>query len=372
MLRMRAERGMSVFSALLALGLAGAMLVVGIRMSEEWSHGRRHAAAARDLTVLARAARAHAANALNAMRASAILQGGMREVGVAAIAADGWLDAGFPSTNALGQSYRVFHRVAGTDGLNVLVTTVTPSGIDVGYRLDAAHDGAGDIFVGVVDALEPRRLRGPAIDVEVEPFQIAFGEPSVGETGAIAGLTMRSVYGSELHRLAVAGFAEANTMATDLLMGGHDILQAGLIDTASAAIAEDLTVLGGLEVAEELTVGQQLTVIGETTFMGDLRAHEGVFEDVLVSDSGDVDGVIRATSIDVADEVSATTVRATSAMTAPSVSAADLHAGQVVSEAIRSDDIQARVVRSQLLHGRTVTGETGVYRRLITGGCTGC
>ena len=372
MLRMRAERGLSVFSALLALGLSGAMLVVGIQISEEWSHGRRHAAAARDLVVLARAARAHAANALDAMRSDARIRGGMREVDVATIVSDGWLDRGFPLTNALGQSYRVFHRVSGTDGLNVLVTTVTPSGIDVGYRLDAAYDGAGDIFVGVVDALEPRRLRGPAIDAEVEPYQVAFGEPSVGETGAIAGLTMRSVYGSELHRLEVAGYPDANKMETDLVMGGHDILEAGLIDTTDAVIANDLTLLGGLEVAEQLIVGQRLEVAGEATFEGNLRAREGVFEDVLVSDAGDVEDVIRATSLDIVGEVSAQTVRATSAMTAPSVSTTELHAAQVVSEAVRSDDIQARELRSQLLHGRTVTGDTGVYRLLITGGCTGC
>ena len=124
--------------------------------------------------------------------------------------------------------------------------------------------------------------------------------------------------------------------------------------------------------AEQLIVGQRLEVVGEATFNGNLRAREGVFEDVLVSDAGDVEDAIRATSFEIDGEVSARTVRATSAMTAPSVSTAELHAAQVVSEAVRSDDIQARELRSQLLHGRTVTGDTGVYRRLITGGCTGC
>ena len=368
---MRAVRGLSVFSALLALGLAGAMLLVAMRYAEEWSHARRHAAAARDLVVLARAARAHAANAFHGMREGASTHGGIREIAVATIEARGWLSPGFPTTNALGQSYRVFHRSVGTDGLNVLVTTVTPAEIDVGYRLGAGYEGAGDIFVGVVDALEPQRLRGPALDAEVEPYQLAFGEPSVGETGAIAGLTRRSVYGSELHRTAVLDHPEYNRMETDLLMGGHDVLGAGRIEMDTAEVANDLKVLGGLEVGEELTVGQRLEVIGQSTFGGNLAASEGNF-DVLVSNSGDVHDEILARSIEVGGDVSAEIVRATSAITAPRVSTTDLHARNVVADRVSSDEIVAREVRSRLVRGATVEGETGIFRQIVTGGCTGC
>ena len=368
---MRAVRGFSVVSALLALGLAGAMLVVAMRYAEEWAHGRRHAAAARDLVVLARAARTHAANALDAMRTLASERGGMREITVAMIEDSGWLSAGFPTTNALGQSYRVFHRIVGTDGLDVLVTTVTPAEIDVGYRLDADYEGAGDIFVGVVDALEPQRLRGPALDAEVEPYQLAFGEPSVGETGAIAGLTRRSVYGSELHRLAVPDHPEYSEMETDLVMGGHDVLGARRIEMDTAEVANDLEVLGGLIVAETLTVGRRLRVEGESTFMGDLEARQGVFT-VLVSDSGRIENEIRALSMEVEGRVNAPIVRAESAIGAPRISTTDLHAENVVATRVSSDEIEAREVRSRLVRATTVGGDTGVYRQVITEGCTGC
>ena len=347
--------------------------MVAMRYAEEWSHGRRHAAAARDLVVLARAARAHAANSFNDMLEVASIAGGMREVAIATIETDGWLSAGFPATNALGQGYRVFHRKLGSDDLDVLVTTVTPAGVDVGYRRDTGYEGADDVFLGVVDTLKPRRLRGPALDADVEPYQLEFGEPSVGETGAIARLTMESVYGSELHRVPAPGHPVANAMETDLVMGGNDILGAGRIETTTATVTDDLTVLGGLEVAERLVVGQLLEVAGESTFQGDLEVlGSGTFRDVLVSGSADVRNEITALSMDVSGELSAESVRASSAIRAPLVSATELQATQVVAEDVRADDIQARELRSELVRAVTVEGHTGVYRRIHTGGCTGC
>ena len=362
---------MNVFSALLAIGLLGGIFVVATQYLEEWGFSRRHAAAERDMVVLARAARAHAANDLQAMRA-ATGSLGLREVTVSTIQTDGWLPAGFRSTNSLGQGWRVFHRRTGTDGLEVLVSTVTPAGMDVGYRLDAGYEGDREIFVGAVDPLEPLRLRGPGIDALVSAYQGQFGEPSVGEKGALASLTMRSVYGSELHRVAVPGRPEANVMETDLVIAGHDIVGAGHIESIEAEIADEVRVLGGLEVVNTLTVGQRLRVTGESTFEGNLEARQGVFSDVVVSDTGDVANEIQALTLDVTGEVSAATVRATVAMTAPEVTATDVNANNVVAQDVRSDDIEAREVRAHLVRGSTVRGTTGVYRRVYTGGCSGC
>ena len=365
------RRGLSIFSALLALALVGLMVVLAVRHVEGWSLAQRHAAAERDLVLLARAARAHAANALDAMR-TATGGTGLREVTLAAITADGWLGTGFRTTNTLGQGYRVFHRRTGTDGLEVLVSTVTPAGTVTGYRPDAGYEGDREIFVGAVDPLETRRLRGPGIDAPVGVYQAEFGEPSVGERGAITHMTMRSVYGSELHRLAIPGRPEANVMETDLVLAGHDLVDAGRIASVEAEVADEVRVLGGLEVVNTLTVGQRLRVTGESTFEGDLEAAQGTFSDVVVSDSGDVTDEIQALTLDVAGEVSANTVRATVSMTAPDVTATDVNARDVVAEDVRSDDIAAREVRAHLVRGSTVRGTTGVYRYIYTGGCSGC
>ena len=368
------QRGFTVFSALLALALFGLMLVSAIRWLEEWSYARRHVSAAQDLVVLARGARAHAANDLEAMR-TATGSLGLREVavtGAGSIQADGWLGSGFRTTNTLGQGYRVFHRRTGTDGLDVLVTTVTPAGLHVGYRLELGFEGGREIFVGVVDDSAATRLRGPAVDADVSGYQAQYGEPSVGESAALTGLTLRSVYGSELHRTVVPGRPEANEMATDLRMAGHDITGAELIESEEAEIADEVRALGGLEVVNTLTVGQRLVVTGESVFQGDLTARDATFAGELVSDSAAVTNDVRAQTLEIAGEVTAATVRATTAMTAPDVTATDVHAQTVVGDAVRSADVRAREVRSHLVRAGTVRGDSGVYRQIHTGSCTGC
>ena len=371
----RRPRGLSVFSALLALALLGVMLVSGVRYLEEWGLTRRHAAAAQDLVVLARAARAHAANDLDAMRAATGLLG-LREVALATLSAEGWLFDGFRTTNALGQSYRVFHRRVGTDGLELLVTTVTPAGTDVGYRLDVGYEGAREIFVGVVDpgamtAAQRGRLLGPAVDADVRLYRAQFGEPSVGETAAITSLTMRSVYGSELHRLQVAGRPEANRMETDLVMGGHDVVGAEHIESVEADISDELRVLGGLEVTE-LLVGQRMTVTGDSEFEGDLRARTGEFLGAVASGSGEITNEIRAQTLDIGDTVTGRTVRASVAMSAPAVTADEVNAARVVADDVRSNDIEALTVQAQLVRGGQVRGDSGVFGQVVTGSCSGC
>ena len=370
-----------MFGAMVALALFGVMLVMAMGYAEEWSHGRRHAAAARDLVVLARAARAHAANDLEDLRASTG-PGGLNEVALAALKSDGWLLSGFRETNALGQGYRVFHRRTGLDGhhsagLDVLVTTQTPAGTDVGYRLDSGYEGGREIFVGVVDpgALEVGdrgRLLGPAVDADVSGYRATYGAPGIGETAALTGLTVGSVYGSELHRVVVDGRPEANRMETDLVMGGNDIVGAQHIETVEAEIVDELRVLGGLEVINELTVGQRLRVVGESVFEGDLTARDGAFSGAVASASGEVRSEIRAQTLTVSGVMTAQTVQATVGMTAPEVTGVDVHATQVVAADVSSDSIEARVVQSQLVNGTTVTGDAGVFGTIHTGSCAGC
>ena len=355
----------------MALGLVGLATVVAVRYMDELAFQRRHVAAAADLVELARAARAHAANRLDDMRAATGALG-LREVLVDTLASEGWLRAGFPRTNDLGQGYRIFHRRVGTDGLDVLVSTVTPAGRNVGYRAEIGYEGAREVFVGAVTPLAPRALRGPAVDAPVVAYQVGFGEPSLGEMAAITNLTARSVYGSELHRVAVPGRPEANVMETNLGLSGNDIVGVGRLESLEVEVAEELRVLGGLEVARTLTVGQRLTVTGESTFGGALEAVEGRFADVLVSDTAEVVRELRAQRAEVAGEVEADVVRATALVTAPRVNADHVQASTVLAQGVRSDDVVAREVRARLVRGNQVRGATGVFGTVYTGSCSGC
>ena len=285
---------------------------------------------------------------------------------------DGWLATGFPTTNPLGQGYRVFHRRTGSDGLDVLVTTVTPAGVVPGYRRVGGYEGGAEIFVGMVDPVATGRLRGPSLDADVSAYQLAFGEPSVGETGAMVGLSVRSVYGSQLHREEIAGHPEANEMQTDLHMGGNDILGVERIESVEMEVAEEVRALGGMEVVANLTVGQRVIVTGDATFGGDLTTRQGVVTDVLQSNSAVITNDVRAASLEVAGTATAETVRATGRMTAPEVTAADVQASNVVAEDLRSDEVEAREIRAWLIRGNTVQGDIGTYRRVYTESCSGC
>ena len=88
-------------------------------------------------------------------------------------------------------------------------------------------------------------------------------------------------------------------METDLVMGGNDIVGAQHIETVEAEIVDELRVLGGLEVINELTVGQRLRVVGESVFEGDLTARDGAFSGAVASASGEVRSEIRAQTLTV-------------------------------------------------------------------------
>ena len=368
---MRQSVGLTVFGSVLALGILGAMVVTGIQYLDQAAFERRQVAAERDLVVLTRAARSHAANSVEAMRA-ATGSVGYREVLLSEIEGDGWLPTGFPTTNAIGQGYRVFHRRIGTDGLDVLVTTVTPAGFEPQYRRVGGYEAGAEIFVGIVDPVATGRLRGASIDADVAGYQAAFGEPSVGETGAMVGLTVRSVYGSQLHRVEVAGHPEANEMQTDLHLGGNDILGVETIESIEMEVAEEVRALGGMEVVGNLMVGQRVIVAGDATFQGDLTARQGIVADVLQSDSAVVTNEVRSASLEVAGTATADTVRATGRMTAPDVTAVDVQATNVVAEDVRSDDVETREARARLVRANSVQGDVGTYRRVYTGSCSGC
>ena len=357
------ERGFTLFEALVATALLG---VLGLGLAayvERLAMERREAAAARDLGTLARAARAHAGQDIGAMRAAAG-GSGLREVALSELEGSGWLHRGFPATNDLGQGYRVFHRRTGGDGLEVLVSTVTPPGEERGLALRAGYEAAADVFVGTVSPAAPARVRGPALDADVSPYQSAFGEPSLGEMAALSALTMRGSYGSQLYRVALTGWAEGNTMRTDLSLGGEDLRGVGALEARTATVEETLEVLGNAEVRQDLMVGREVTVaggieVGGALEVATLRASEGI-----ESASARVHGALQARRASVAEDVEAATLTVDAHLSASSASlgrveARTLRAGEVVSNDIETRDAAVRMLRTG-----TFEADRGIYRSL--------
>ena len=357
------ERGFTLFEALLATALLGVLSLGVLAYVERLGTERRQALAARDLGVLTRAARAHAGQDIGAMRA-ATGASGLREVALTELETAGWLHRGFPATNDLGQGYRVFHRRTGIDGLEVLVSTVTPPGEERGLALRAGYETAPDVFIGTVNPASPARVRGPALDADVSPYQGAFGEPSRGEMAALTALTMRGSYGSQLYRVALEGWAEGNTMRTALSLGGEDLRGVGEIQARAATVEETLAVLGDAAVREDLMVGEEVTVaggmeVGGALEVATLRASAGI-----ESASAQVHGALQARRASVAEGVESATLTVDGQLSAAGASLGRVEARTLRAERVVSDDIETRDAAVRVLRTGTIEAARGTYRSL--------
>ena len=104
-------------------------------------------------------------------------------------------------------------------------------------------------------------------------FQAAFaGAPEAGALATLRRLDHRAVYGDQLYRVAVPGFAGANRMETDLDLGGNDLTGANAVEADTLALESDLTVGGGLTVTADLMVGRALTVSGSAEVAAGITA----------------------------------------------------------------------------------------------------
>ena len=360
---MRREQGFTLFEALLATVLLGVLSLGVSSFVERLGTERREASAARDLSTLARAARAHASQDIGAMR-SADGTSEMREVPFPELEASGWLHRGFPAVNDLGQGYRVFHRQTGSDGLEVLVSTTTPPGEGRDPALRAGYDAGADVFVGIVGPSAPTRVRGPSLDADVSPYQSSFGEPSIGEMAALTELTMRGTYGSQLYRVALTGWEEGNTMRTDLSLGGEDLRGVGTIEARAMSVEETLEVVGNAEVLGDLVVGEELTVGGRMEIDGALEVATLHASGEIESASAQVNGALRTKRASIAENLQTAALTVDEHLSAArasleQVDARNLRAGRVVS-----DDIETRDAAVRTLRTGTIRAEHGTYRSL--------
>ena len=262
----RPSRGLSLFGSLLALGLLGMMVLAAALFFETRMLEERARLAARQLNVLSDAAASHVSSRFPALLAA--IGGGSAELSLATLRAAGALPAGFADVGAMGRGYRVLMLAAGTDALDLVVTQTVPAG-DRGTPWSTAVPASallradGTARLGVVLPDAAGRLAGPAVDADMSAFQAAFGgAPAAGALATLRRLDHRAVYGDQLYRVAVPGFAEANRMETDLDLGGNDLTGAGTVEAETLTLESDLTVGGDLTVTDDLMVGRALQVSG--------------------------------------------------------------------------------------------------------------
>ena len=285
---LRLSRGLSLFGALLALGLLG-MLVLGATVFfETRALEARGRLAAVQLAVLAEAAASYAHSRFPALLAQA--RGGPSEIALAALKAEGSLTVEFSETDALGRGYRVLVLAAGAHAFDMLVTETVEAGDTV--RPAAALLEAAGPRMGLAG---PSRLSGPAVDAGLARFRAAFaGAPGAGALATLRRFDHSSVYGDQLYRVAIPGFAEANRMEADLDMGGNAIEGAGLIEAATLDVETDLEAGGDLAVSGDLLVGRALRVAGTVEAGGEILAAAGRIQGPVTSGAMTVTGAMRA------------------------------------------------------------------------------
>lgn len=365
------SRGLSLFGSLLALGLLGMMVLAAVTFLDGWLLEKRARLSARQLTVLSDAAASHVNGRFPALLEA--VRNSPAEISVAALRAVGALPPGFADVNAMGRGYRVLMLAASTDGLDLLVTQTVPAG-DTAVPSVALLEATGEARMGVVAPDMAGRLAGPAIDADVAAFQTAFGgAPAPRALATLRRFDHRTVYGDQLYRVEVPGFADANRMETDLDMGGNDLTGAGTVEAETLELESDLTVGGGLTVTEELIVGRSVLVAGPAEVAGALTAQSARIAGAVAAGSLTVTHELRAASLTVQGTARAGSVGVSGAVAAGSASLGGLQSGEVTARQVTAMQVSAAGVTARAVRAtsRADATEAG-FSRLIVGRCTGC
>ena len=361
------SRGLSLFGALLALGLLG-MLVLGATVFFEGrALEQRGRLAAVQLAVLAEAAAAHAHSRFPALLAQA--RNRPAEIALATLRADGSLPGDFSDTGALGRGYRVLIMAAGTDAFDMLVTETVDATDTV--RPAAALLEATGPRIGLAGRA---RLSGPTVDADVSGFRAAFaGAPAEGALAALRRFDHGSVYGDALYRVAIPGFAEANRMEADLDMAGNAIEGAGTIEAASLELETDLTAGGDLAVTGDLVVGRAVRASGTVEAGESMTASAARISGPASAASMTVTGAVRAQTVEAANRVEAASIGAAGAVAAGSARLGGLDARSVTARTMTADSVAASsVTATRVQAGTRLDAVDAGISRLVVGRCQGC
>ncbi len=375
--RLGLSRGLSLFGSLLALGLLGTMVLAAALFFETWMLEKRAKIAAQQLTVLSDAAASHVSGRFAALLAS--VGSGPSELSLADLRAAGALPPGFAGVSAMGRGYRVLMLAAGAGALDLLVTQTvpagdTPSGGDEAVPSAALFGAGGSARMGVVLPDAAGRLRGPAIDADVGAFQTAFGgAPGPRALATLRRLDHRAVFGDQLYRVAVPGFAGANRMETDLDLGGNDLTGARAVEAETLSLESDLAVGGGLTVSRDLMVGRALRVSGSAEVAGEVSAQTGRIAGAASAGSMTVSRDLRAASLAVRGAVRAGSAGVRGAVAANAASLGSLQSGTVTARSVTASSVSAAGVTARAVRAseRADAAQAG-FSRLTVGRCTGC
>ena len=366
-------RGLSLFGALLSLVLIGVMVVAGSRFYTSEVMRRTERRAVEQLAEVSKAAYEYVLDRFATLVAGPASQ----EVTLAQLRAVGVLAPGFLDVDVMGRGYRVLLVRPRPQTLDLVVTQTFAAGTDESWPWRPLTQVQSPVVrLGTVSADEPSTLRGPAINLDVAAVQSAFaGAPQVRAVAGYARLDRQTVFGDQLYRVAVPGFAELAQMETDLDLGGNDVVEAGAVDAETLTVADTMEVGGQLTVTTDLLVSGLIDVTGAATVTGDLTAQTADVANDVAAATVTSEGLLQAASMNVAGTMTAGGVSTTgdvavggSATVTGTVTAATARAGTVDAGTLDLSILRARQVRMTSHSTATTIGVTN----LIVGSCSGC
>lgn len=351
----RSRRGLGLWDAILATMVLSALMLWGGQIAGDWIEARAVTGEVRTVAELARAGRL-------LVEGDVAHAGRTHGVGVAPLSvplADlEAADLRFPALGTLTPGRRVLTLWLWRPNAGTLMVIARARGQVPLVRLPGATDGVTG--VGALLGTQTR-LRGPGIDFDIAPVNaLVAGFATGNDVIALDHVALDVTCRSYLYRVAVdcdrdgTPDALANTMQTDLDMGGMDLTGAGNITTATAVIG---TLAGATAVTGGLAVGGELEVAGATT-MADLT----------------VNGLITAASADIAGTLTVPELTATGAITGADVT---LNGTVTVSGEARLGDADVGTLNVVTLNVEQLSSTRGDFVDLfadsgIFTSCTGC
>ncbi|MBD1206780.1 MAG: hypothetical protein H9533_21975 [Rhodobacteraceae bacterium] len=223
--------------------------------------------------------------------------------------------------------------------------------------------------VGWISPLQPEKISGPGVDYDIPPL-LPGSAPQTFVPGAAVALRHLSLERDALpylYRSAIAGREDLNTMATDLIMGGNDIIGVGNFATS--------TLVAGTANIDQITASQvEITdqITAETvTSTGEITADSGSFTNSITAAT--VAAGTLTTSQLTATDADVTTLRATDHIVAGSMSVSGaVTAERIDTPRLETDNLAAGTVAAGQATATNLTVDAAIIQSLNVNSCTGC
>lgn len=291
----RSRRGLGLLDAVLATAVLSVLALWGAEFAGDWIEGRVVAGEARAAADVARAGRLLVEGDVAHAGRTHVVGAAPLAVALADLEA---ADLRSPALGSLTPARRTLTLWLWRPTNGTILVIARARGALPLPRLPGAEDG-----VSGVGALlgTGTRLRGPGVDFDMGPLNTADpGFATDSDLFALDHVALDVTCRSYLYRRAVdcdgdgTVDALANTMETALDMDGNDILDAGNVTAATAAIGR---LEGTTEITGALEVDGELAVAGAAT-LDDLTVGGA-----LAADSAEIAGLLTVPNLTATEEV---------------------------------------------------------------------